>query len=281
MRLIKTGKPEFTKWILGAMIASPLFLLPAKGFSDSLPGPDLDGVEWTIKMSTEQTGKTPTTHTLMYSMTPNVLRIDQPGWKGFDIILWRLDLRKVYALDTVHKTYREESVGKVLAYQNFSDLIGQHAGSNPGDVKKTMASPMTVSGYTCQPEQILHKFRGIVVGMINGDQETIVCNSDSISGFEAIRKFQENMAKLSPSKTPSSPGKPVLRNSFFLYLKRTTHYQAGFIVKLLNTVGLYDLSKIPTMQKEEARVTEIKETSFSPDFFNVPAGYKKIEIKKS
>lgn len=281
MRLITNGKNDLTKRILGAAIASALFLVPAKGFSGTLPGPDLEGLEWTIKLSTEQTGKSPTTHTLVYSMTPNVLRIDQPGWKGFDIILWRLDLRKVYALDTAHKTYREEPVEKVLAYQNFSDLIGQHAGNNPGDVKKTMPSPMTFSGYTCQPKQILHKFRGTVVGMINGDQETIVCNSDSITGFESIRKFQENLAKLSPSKTPSPPGKPAFQNSFSLYLKRTTHYHAGFIVKLLNSVGLYDLSKIPAVQKEEARVTDVKTSTFSPDFFNVPPGYKKIEIKKS
>jgi hypothetical protein len=264
--------------LLGTLLVMSVVLAPEVGFSSPTGEPDLSGIAWTIKLTTEQTGKQTATHTLVYSMTPDILRIDQPGWKGFDIIIWRLDLHKVYALDTEHKTYREEAVEKVLSYQNFSDLIGQHAGNNPGDVRKTLDTTMTVGGYTCHPEQILHKFRGTVVGMINGDQETIVCNSGSVQGFETVRKFQENLSGLSPKKSASPPA-PSFQNTFSLYLKRTTHYQAGFIVKLLHTIGLYDLSKIPSMQREEAKVTDIRTTHFSQDFFNVPAGYRKIVPK--
>lgn len=269
---------EVTRLLLGTLLVMATILAPKSGFSSTAGEPDLSGIAWTIKLTTEQTGKTTATHTLVYSMTPNVLRIDQPGWKGFDIIIWRLDLHKVYALDTEHKTYREEAVEKVLSYQNFSDLIGQHAGNNPGDIRKTLDTRMSVDGYTCRPEQILHKFRGTVVGMINGDQETIVCNSSTVQGFDTVRKFQETLSGFTPKKSTSAP-KASFQNTFSLYLKRTTHYQAGFIVKLLNTIGLYDLSKIPSMQREEAKVTDIRTTTFTPDFFNVPDGYRKIVPK--
>ena len=268
------------KWGTNALILpisiflhEPLNVLAQPGIT-----PDYaNGIRWEVEIRTEQSGKTLQTHNLVYSATPTALRIDQPDNKGFDLILWRLDLGKVYAIDTRKKTYREQSIKELLSYQGFSDLIGQHAGSNPGDTKKTLTNSLHVAGYSCMPEVFEHKFRGTVVGMINGDQKTVLCQSKDVKGLEALESFKKNLMAMNKKtlepKTLNGSASP----EFFLSLSRVTHYKTGFIIKILNAIGLYDLSKVPSFEKESSTVQSVGAQSFEPSLFDVPSGFKKSE----
>ncbi|MHB8544809.1 MAG: hypothetical protein ACYC9S_12545 [Leptospirales bacterium] len=252
-------------------LLSPLALHAEPHFS-----PDYaNGIQWVVLIRTEQSGQTAKTHQLVYSATPTALRIDQPDNKGVNEIVWRLDLGKVYAIDSAKKTYREQSIRKLLSYQGFSDLIGQHAGRNPGDSKKIRKTPVQIAGYSCTPEVMQHQFRGSVVGMINGDQETVICQTGDVKGLEALEAFKKNL--LSMSGKDLKPG--VLNGkttpAFFLSLTRVTHYKAGFIIKILNSIGLYDLSKVPAFEKESSTVQKVSAESFSPSDFEVPADFQK------
>ena len=229
------------------------------------------GLRWTVEIRTEQSGKPTQSHQLTYSATPTALRIDQPDNKGVNRILWRLDLGKVYAIDTRTRTYQIQSIKKILSYQGFSDLIGQHAGSNPGDIHTIGHTQETVAGYTCTPETYRHKFRGSVVGMINGDQKTIVCASPDIQGFQALQSFRQHLLAMGGSKMKFSG----TSSAFYLSISRDTRYKKGFIIRILNAIGLYDASKVPAFQKESSVVQNVSQVSFSPSTFRLSPDYRK------
>ena len=229
------------------------------------------GLRWTVEIRTEQSGKPAQSHQLTYSATPTALRIDQPDNKGVNRILWRLDLGKVYAIDTRTRTYQEQSIKKILSYQRFSDLIGQHAGSNPGDIHTIGHAKETVAGYTCTPETYRHKFRGSVVGMINGDQETVVCASPDVKGFQALQSFRKHLLAMGGSKMKFSG----TSSAFYLSISRDTRYKKGFIIRILNAIGLYDASKVPAFQKESSVVQNVSQVSFAPSTFRLSTDYRK------
>ena len=264
---------------LSLAILSAVILLdghPQNAALADSPVPELSpeqnqGLKWTVEIRTEQSGKAPQAHQLTYSATPSALRIDQPDNKGVDLILWRLDLGKVYAVDTKTRTYQVQSIKKILSYQGFSDLIGQHAGSNPGDVHTREHSLETVAGYTCTPEMYRHRFRGSVVGMINGDQKTVVCASPDVKGFKALKDFRQHLLAMGGSKVKLSG----TSSSFYLSISRDTRYKKGFIIRILNAIGLYDASKVPSYQKESSVVQNVSEVSFPASTFSLSSDYKK------
>ncbi len=235
-----------------------------------------NGIRWVVEIRTEQSGKHVQAHNLVYSATPTALRIDQPDNKGVNLIIWRLDLGKVYAIDSQKRTYREQSIRELLSYQGFSDLIGQHAGSSPGDSKRTLKTPLRIAGYSCTPEVFEHKFRGTVVGMINGDQETVLCQSSEVKGLDALESFKKNLLAMNRKALQPKIENGGSSPAFFLSLSRVTHYKTGFIIKILNAIGLYDLSKVPSFQKESSTVRTVAAQSFDPTLFAVPADFRKL-----
>lgn len=254
-----------------------LLLSPLTLHAESRFAPDYtSGIHWVVEIRTEQSGQTAKAHQLVYSATPTALRIDQPDNKGVNEIVWRLDLGKVYAINSANKTYQEQSIRKLLSYQGFSDLIGQHAGRNPGDSKKTRKTPVQIAGYSCTPEVMQHKFRGSVVGMINGDQETVICQSGEVKGFNSLKAFKKNLLSMSGKNLKPGVLNGESTPSFFLSLTRVTHYKTGFIIKILNAIGLYDLSKVPAFEKESSTVQKVSAESFSPSLFEIPADFKKL-----
>lgn len=262
-----------------ALLLAPFLLSPCnrpiRSFAGTLspkPSAGLDrGLKWTVEIRTEQTGQPAQSHRLTYSATPVALRIDQPDNKGVNLILWRLDLGKVYAVDTRTRTYQVQSIKKILSYQGFSDLIGQHAGSNPGDVHTIGRETRTVAGYSCTPETYQHRFRGSVVGMINGDQKTVVCASADVKGFKSLQDFRRHLLAMGGAKMKLN-GNP---SSFYLSISRDTRYKKGFIIRILNAIGLYDASKVPAYQKESSVVQNVSEVSFPPSTFSLSPEYRK------
>jgi hypothetical protein len=265
--------------ILSAVLLPAFLLFPSHAYSLTPPVVDLThGLRWTVRIQTEQSGKTSQSHVLTYSATPSALRIDQPDNKGVDLILWRLDLGKVYAVDTRTRTYQVQSIKKILSYQGFSDLIGQHAGSNPGDVHTVGIKTETVAGYICTPETYRHQFRGTVVGMINGDQKTVVCASSAVKGFNALQSFRENLLAMGGEKLKSRMKSQNPSPAFYLSITRVTHYKTGFIIRILNSIGLYDQSKVPAYQKESSSVLTVSEESFPPSTFSLSPDYRKAIV---
>jgi len=232
-------------------------------------------LSWTLNISDQKGNAKPVTQTITYHITPSMMRIDQTTASGSQIFIWRTDAGLVYAIDTNTKTYHQDTLDHVLSYQSMSDLLGKHSGKNPGD--KILEKPHSemVSGIACTDEKLLHKFRGVVVGMINGDQTIEICRTQTIPGIELLKAFQKSLVILD-RKIDKKTVKEDEPTTISLLVHKETAYKAGFISRMLNAIGLYDLSKVPATEVEDSRISNVKVEMENTSQFNLPDGLKRV-----
>ncbi len=244
-------------------------------FKVAMASPDTQTLSWTLAISDQKGKDKPVTQTITYHITPNMMRIDQTTASGSQIFIWRTDAGLVYAIDPEKKTYHQDTLDHVLSYQSMSDLLGKHSGKNPGD--KILEKPHTemVSGIACTDEKLLHKFRGVVVGMINGDQTIEICRTQTIPGIEILKSFQKNLVLLD-RKIDKKEIRQDESTTISLLVHKETAYKAGFISRMLNAIGLYDLSKVPATEVEASRISNVKVEPESTSQFNLPDGLKRV-----
>ena len=238
---------------------------------ESAPEPAL---VFTVSVS-DQNGKSPRLRTVTYTITDDAMRIDAPAKDADRSYLWNLSARTVASLDNEKKTYHADSLDKIMGFVDFSQLLGQSAGNNPKDRVVRGTVPRTVAGVTCTDTTTLHRFKGRVVGMINGDQKIVQCLATVFPGSDLYRTFQEGLAALAKKAAPDKTGAPPPFTPLSLETVRTTDYSKGFLVKILSALHLYDSSKIPARQVERETVTELSVRPVPPDTFTIPASYKK------
>lgn len=243
--------------------------------SSALAAPLLRTLSWTLNVSDQKGGKPPVTQSITYHITPTMMRIDQTTGEGSQIFIWRTDAGIVYAIDPGKKTYHQDTLDHVLSYSSMSDLLGKHSGKNPGDKILEPPTPSTVSGIPCTDEKILHKFRGVVVGMINGDQTIDICRTKSMPGIDILKAFQKTLVAMDRKIDNKDIGKNG-NTTISLLVHKKTAYKAGFISRMLNAIGLYDLSKVPAIEVEDSRISNVKVEAENPDQFNLPDGYKRV-----
>jgi hypothetical protein len=263
---------RFSRTIVVGTILSLGAFLPLK---QALASSDAQTLSWTLNISDQKGSAKPVTQTITYHITPNMMRIDQTTASGSQIFIWRTDAGLVYAIDPEKKTYHQDTLDHVLSYQSMSDLLGKHSGKNPGD--KILEKPHTemVSGIACTDEKLLHKFRGVVVGMINGDQTIEICRTQTIPGIEILKSFQKNLVLLD-RKIDKKEIRQDESTTISLLVHKETAYKAGFISRMLNAIGLYDLSKVPATEVEDSRISNVKVEPESTSQFNLPDGLKRV-----
>lgn len=256
---------------LGALFSFGAFLPLKKAYAS----PDAQTLSWTLNISDQKGNAKPVIQTITYHITPTMMRIDQTTASGSQIFIWRTDAGLVYAIDTAKKTYHQDTLDHVLSYQTMSDLLGKHSGKNPGDKVLEKPHTETVSGVACTDEKLLHKFRGVVVGMINGDQTIEICRTESIPGIELLKAFQKNLVLLDRKIDPKTVRKDEA-TTISLLVHKETAYKAGFISRMLNAIGLYDLSKVPATEVEDSRISNIKVEAENTSQFDLPDGLKRV-----
>jgi hypothetical protein len=256
---------------MGAILSIGICLPLKKALASS----DTQTLSWTLNISDQKGKSDKVAQTITYHITPSMMRIDQTTASGSQIFIWRTDAGLVYAIDPGKKTYHQDTLDHVLSYQSMSDLLGKHSGKNPGD--KILEAPHTkmVSGIACTDEKLLHKFRGVVVGMINGDQTIEICRTQSIPGIDILKAFQKNLVLLD-HKIDKKSVKKDEATTISLLVHKETAYKAGFISRMLNAIGLYDLSKVPATEVEDSRISNVKVEMEKTDQFNLPDGLKRV-----
>ncbi|MEC4682082.1 MAG: hypothetical protein VST70_00130 [Nitrospirota bacterium] len=230
-----------------------------------------DGVTFTVVVSLDAAGKAPDIKSITYTMTPEALRIDAPGEGTGKSYIWNLATRTVASLDNEKHTYHSDSLNKIMGFVDFSQLLGQYAGNNPKDSVTVSSTPETVAGISCRKTTRLHHFKGRVVGMINGDQTITQCLADTFPGVGIYQAFQKGLAALSQNSSKEGPRPQMAPLS--LETIRTTDYSPGFLVKLLASLHLYDLSRVPGRQIEKETVQSLLTRSVPDSFFSIPSSY--------
>ncbi len=263
---------------LYSLISLALFLgllSPGTARSASSAAPDKKALVFTVSVSDQGAGKTAALRTVTYTITDDAMRIDAPGKDADRSYLWNLSTRTVASLDNLKKTYHADSLDKIMGFVDFSQLLGQSAGNNPKDRVIQSTVPRTVAGVSCTDTTTLHRFKGRVVGMINGDQKIVQCLATDFPGSDLYRSFQTGLAALAKKAAPEKTGAPPRFTPLSLETVRTTDYSKGFLVKILSALHLYDSSKIPARQVERETVTALDVRPVAADTFSIPASYHK------
>jgi hypothetical protein len=263
-----------------ALIALPvwagtLFFSPSAHADSQLPpspGSRL-ALIFTVLVSDETSGKPPVLRNVAYTMTGDALRIDAPADGTGKSYIWNLETKTVASLDNEKRTYHSDSLDKIMGFVDFSQLLGQYAGNNPKDSVTLSNNPSSIAGITCRTTTRLHHFKGRVVGMINGDQTTTQCLADSFPGSDLYGSFQNALAAL--SKSSSGKGTGPRFSPLSLETVRTTDYTPGFLVKILATLHLYDISRVPGRQTEKETVSTLFTRPVPDSIFSIPSSYKK------
>ncbi len=249
-------------------------LAPPAGEAASGTSPE-SALVFAVRVSDHSAGKSPVVRTVTYTIARDAMRIDAPTDGTVRSYLWNLSTRTVASLDNGKKTYHADSLDKIMGFVDFSQLLGQYAGNNPKDKVFRGAASRTVAGVSCTDKTTLHRFKGRVVGMINGDQKIVQCLATDFPGSDLYRSFQSGLAALAKKgpSTKSAVPPPFLPLS--LETIRTTDYSKGFLVKILSALHLYDSSKIPERQVERETVTLLAVRPVPADTFSVPVSYRK------
>ena len=196
---------------LYSLISLALFLgllSPGTARSASSAAPDKKALVFTVSVSDQGAGKTAALRTVTYTITDDAMRIDAPGKDADRSYLWNLSTRTVASLDNLKKTYHADSLDKIMGFVDFSQLLGQSAGNNPKDRVVQSTVPRTVAGVSCTDTTTLHRFKGRVVGMINGDQKIVQCLATDFPGSDLYRSFQTGLAALAKKAAPEKTGAP-------------------------------------------------------------------------
>lgn len=230
---------------------------------------------FTVRVSDHNAGKSPAVRTVTYTITNDAMRIDAPAEGSDRSYLWNLSTRTVASLDNGKRTYHADSLDKIMGFVDFSQLLGQYAGNNPKDKVIPGTVFRTVAGVPCTDKTTLHRFKGRVVGMINGDQKIVQCLATTFPGSDLYRNFQTGLAALAKKGASGKTAVPPPFMPLALETVRTTDYSKGFLVKILSALHLYDSSKIPERQVEREKVTALSVRSVPSGTFSIPASYQK------
>ena len=263
---------------LYSLISLALFLgllSPGTARSASSAAPDKKALVFTVSVSDQGAGKTAALRTVTYTITDDAMRIDAPGKDADRSYLWNLSTRTVASLDNLKKTYHADSLDKIMGFVDFSQLLGQVAGNNPKDRVIEATAPRTVAGVACTDRTILHRFKGRVVGMINGDQKIVLCLASTFPGSDLYGAFQKALAALAAKNSPHSSAPLPGISPLSLETVRTTDSSKGFLVKILSALHLYDSSRIPVRTREREGVDSLAVKDLPPGTFSVPSSYKK------
>ena len=214
-------------------------------------------------------------HRITYTIAADAMRIDSPGPDGNRSYIWNLSTRTVAALDNDKKTYHADSLDKIMGFVDFSQLLGQYAGNNPKDRIIEGTTSRMVAGVACTDRTILHRFKGRVVGMVNGDQKIVLCQAKTFPGSDLYGAFQQALARLAAKNSPKSASPLPGISPLSLETVRTTDYSKGFLVKILSTLHLYDSSRIPVRTREREAVESLSVMPAPPGAFSIPASYRK------
>ena len=272
--LSKKGVSSFSSMILFSLLSVPLAPWSAQA-TPSIPGTSTTALVFTVSVSDATSGRTPVARAVTYTISDQAMRIDAPSKGNDHSYIWNLSTKTVASLDNEHKTFHSDSLVNIMGFVDFSQLLGQNAGNNPKDQVVQGHASRSVSGIPCTDTTILHRFKGRVVGMINGDQKIVQCLTTDFPGNTLYREFQVKLASLAKKSSKVPPaGAPVV-TPLSLETVRTTDYSKGFLVKILSTLHLYDSSKIPSRQIEREKVTSLEIRQVSSTVFSIPASYKK------
>ena len=214
-------------------------------------------------------------HRITYTISAHAMRIDSPGPEGNRSYIWNLSTRTVAALDNDKKTYHSDSLDKIMGFVDFSQLLGQYAGNNPKDRVIQGTTPRTVAGVACTDRTILHRFKGRVVGMVNGDQKIVLCQATTFPGSDLYGSFQQALARLAAKNAPKTASPLPGISPLSLETVRTTDYSKGFLVKILSALHLYDSSRIPARTREREVVESLAVVPVPSETFDIPASYRK------
>ncbi|MGC8529481.1 MAG: hypothetical protein ACP5OP_04695 [Leptospirillia bacterium] len=260
--------------------ALPLLLVGLLGFSPSfgeaLPEAEAPEPALVFTVVASKEGEPDhSVHRITYTIAAKAMRIDAPGPEGNRSYLWNLSTRTVAALDNDKKTYHSDSLDKIMGFVDFSQLLGQYAGNNPKDRVIQGTTPRTVAGVTCTDRTILHRFKGRVVGMVNGDQKIVLCQATTFPGSDLYDSFQQALAKLAVKNAPKTASPLPGISPLSLETVRTTDYSKGFLVKILSALHLYDSSRIPARTREREVVESLAVMPVSSATFEIPVSYRK------
>lgn len=238
--------------------------------------PDRTGKALVFTVLSSKSGeKDKTVRRITYTIAADAMRIDTPGPGGSRSYLWNLSTRTVAALDNDKKTYHADSLDKIMGFVDFSQLLGQYAGNNPKDRIIEATATRTVAGVACTDRTILHRFKGRVVGMINGDQKIVLCLASTFPGSDLYGAFQKALAALAAKNSPHSSAPLPGISPLSLETVRTTDYSKGFLVKILSALHLYDSSRIPVKTREREVVDSLAVMDLPSGTFAAPPSYKK------
>lgn len=263
-------------FFLGFLLIAIFSSLSEAKASGSSENSDRHGPALVFTVLSSKSGeKDKTVRRITYTIAADAMRIDTPGPGGSRSYLWNLSTRTVAALDNDKKTYHSDSLDKIMGFVDFSQLLGQVAGNNPKDRVIEATAPRTVAGVACTDRTILHRFKGRVVGMINGDQKIVLCLASTFPGSDLYGAFQKALAALAAKNSPHSSAPLPGISPLSLETVRTTDYSKGFLVKILSALHLYDSSRIPVRTREREVVDSLAVKDLPPGTFSVPSSYKK------
>ena len=263
-------------FFLGFLLIAIFSSLSEAKASGSSENSDRHGPALVFTVLSSKSGeKDKTVRRITYTIAADAMRIDTPGPGGSRSYLWNLSTRTVAALDNDKKTYHSDSLDKIMGFVDFSQLLGQVAGNNPKDRVIEATAPRTVAGVSCTDRTILHRFKGRVVGMINGDQKIVLCLASTFPGSDLYGAFQKALAALAAKNSPHSSAPLPGISPLSLETVRTTDYSKGFLVKILSALHLYDSSRIPVRTREREVVDSLAVKDLPPGTFSVPSSYKK------
>ncbi len=263
-------------FFLGFLLIAIFSSLSEAKASGSSENSDRHGPALVFTVLSSKSGeKDKTVRRITYTIAADAMRIDTPGPGGSRSYLWNLSTRTVAALDNDKKTYHSDSLDKIMGFVDFSQLLGQVAGNNPKDRVIEATAPRTVAGVACTDRTILHRFKGRVVGMINGDQKIVLCLASTFPGSDLYGAFQKALAALAAKNSPHTSAPLPGISPLSLETVRTTDYSKGFLVKILSALHLYDSSRIPVRTREREVVDSLAVKDLPPGTFSVPSSYKK------
>lgn len=252
-----------------AFIIGPTFLQTAQADQQAL-------VFTVVATKTPKAGEADhSVHRITYTIAADAMRIDSPGPDGNRSYIWNLATRTVAALNNDKKTYHSDSLDKIMGFVDFSQLLGQYAGNNPKDRVIEGTTPRTVAGVACIDRTILHRFKGRVVGMVNGDQKIVLCQARTFPGSDLYGSFQQALSRLAAKNSPKSSSPLPGISPLSLETVRTTDYSKGFLVKILSALHLYDSSRIPVRTREREAVDSLSVQTVPDGTFAIPPSYRK------